>query len=506
MTPLKAQLLPSRALSQHSSGGQPWKPAGFQLRATRWLLEHGSGALFLDPGLRKTSCTYAALKVLRNEGLLDGALVLAPLRPAVSVWPQEREKWLEFQDLDVVVLHGAQKERLASERHEVYVVNYEGLAWLARSGHLNNWLRARWVDTLVLDELSKFKDTSTLRYKTLEKVLPRFRRRWGLTGSPAANGLMNLFGQCYVLDLGKALGPYITHYRSQFFTPAGEYTWILQQGADTLIYDRLRPLALRLAAKDYLELPRVVRTQIVVDLPSEARTVYDELERELVVHLENGEPLSAPSAGVLQNKLRQVASGAIFRNEYHPVTGTPLRRSGGSEWVVLHDAKLDALEDLIEELQGAQLLVGYEFKHDLARLQERFGGEVPYIGGGVSAARALQIERDWNAGRIPLMFGQPQSMGHGLNLQGSSAHHIAWFTLTWDYEMYDQFVRRLLRSGNNALRLFIYSFVCRGTVEQRVAQVLKGKSATQESLFQALTKYFAECSADRKILKKVRRK
>lgn len=456
------------------------------LRAVKWLLEHAAAALFLDPGLRKTSITYAALKVLKNEGLLEGALVVAPKRVMQLVWPAEQQKWKEFHDLSVVVLHGKHKAFLAAQRHDVYVINYEGLRWLCSSGALTKMLRNRQVDTIVFDELTKMKHTRTARFKYLEKFLPRFRRRWGLTGSPAANGLMGLFGQVYALDLGAAFGPYITHFRTQFFAPVGEWGWRLQEGAEQLIYARVKPLALRMAGKDYLQLPQLLPPIILkYDLPKPVRKLYDELEDELVALLDSGEPLSAPGAGVLTSKLQQVAGGAVFRNLVHPVTGQRLR-TADEPWVWLHDEKLDALEELVDELQGQQLLVAYWFKHDLQRLQERFGKDVPYIGGGVSDKRAQQVERAWNAGTLPLLAAQPASVGHGLNFQGSNAHHVAWFTLRGDYELYDQFIRRLLRSGNKAARLFVYHLVGRQTVDEAAAHSLQRRHKGQEEFFDAI--------------------
>lgn len=475
----------TRSTERSKQSGEHWKPRAYQLRAVKWLLEHGAAALWLEPGLGKTSITYAAIKVLKNEEILDGALIVCPKRVMDLVWPAEQAQWAEFHDLSVVALHGKHKEYLATQKHTVYLINYEGIPWLCQSGTLNKMLRAGHIDTIVFDEISKMGRSTTKRYKALEKFLPRFRRRWGLTGSPAANGLMKLFGQVYVLDLGKALGPYVTHFRNRFFTPVGDYSWALQEGAEELIYDRVKPLALRMAADDYLQLPQIVTQTIKYALPPKVRELYDELDDELTVLLSNGEPLSAPGAGALTNKLRQVAGGAVFRNLVHPVTGQRLR-TAAEPYVWLHDEKLDALEDLVEELNGAQLMVAYEWKHDLERLRGRFGKDLPYLGGGVSTKRAAELERAWNAGALPLLACQPQSVGHGLNFQESSARHIAWFTLTYDLELYEQLIRRLRRSGNKAARLFVYHFVGRNTRDERAAHSLHRKNLTQQALFEAV--------------------
>ncbi len=246
-----------------------------------------------------------------------------------------------------------------------------------------------------------------------------------------------------------------------------------------------------MAASDYLKLPKLLPPIVMsYDLPPKVRSLYDTMEEELVVLMESGETLSAPSAAVVRGKLRQIAGGAVFRNVYDPVTGVPLRTKG-NEWVLMHDEKLDALEDLLDELQGQQLLVAYDYQHDLERILARFGKDIPYIGGGVSKKRAIEIEAAWNAGEIPWMLGHPQSVGHGLNFQGSHAHHVAWFTLTDDYELYDQFIKRLLRSGNKAARLFVYHFVARNTVDAAIVNNLRRKERGQQALFDAVESYLS---------------
>jgi SNF2 family DNA or RNA helicase len=486
---------PSRVRTKPSSlpsDVQPWKPSPYMLKSVRFLLNRGAAALFLDPGMGKTSISYAAVKVLRNEKMLKGALVLAPLRPATSTWPEEQRIWKEFNDLDVVVLHGPHKERLVKERHDVYVINFEGLAWLINSGALRDLFKKGWLDTLIIDELSKFKHSKTQRYKLLTKWLHRFTRRWGLTGSPAANSLMNLFSQAFMLDMGTTFGPFFSHFRVRYFTPVGDYGWELQAGADELIYKHIAPLALRLEAEDYMVLPEFVPVFLKFDLPTKTRKLYDEMEDEYFSLLDSGERLSAVNAGVAQGKCRQIASGAVYRNAVDPITGEVLAGKT-KEWIHMHDEKLEILEDLIDELQGQQLLIAYEFGHDRQRIQEQLkkmtGMEVPYIGGGVSTKKALAYEKEWNSGRMPLMLGHAQSMGHGLNFQKGSAHHIFWFTTTWDYENYDQFNRRLRRRGNKASKVFVYHPIARRTVEEGVVVKLARKRKRQDNLFAAIKSY-----------------
>lgn len=466
------------------------------------MLEHAASALFLDPGLGKTSITLAAIKLLKQKKVLDKVLLIAPLRVCYSVWPREVEKWTDFGQLKVVVLHGADKEAKLKEDADVYVINPEGLDWLlqakktkkvsAKTGKVTITVEVdlrRWkslgFDTLVIDELSKFKHTTTNRFKALKLVLNTFRRRWGLTGSPASNGLMDLFGQCYILDQGRTLGPYITHYRMKYFNPSHDgFSWVIREGADEEIYDRLRPLALRMAANDYLDMPTLIENNIRIDLPGDVRRVYDQLEEDLIAKLDE-KVVVASTAAAASIKCRQVANGGLYLDpEVQALIKLPKSKR---EWVNLHYEKIDALVDLIDELQGSPLLVAYDFEHDLDRLRERLGQDVPYIGGGVSAKRSAELERAWNQGSLPVLLGHPQAMAHGLNLQ-EVGHHVAWHSMTWDYELYDQFIRRVLRQGNKSKKVFVHHIMARGTIDEVMLTALKSKCKGQNALFDALKK------------------
>jgi len=478
----------------------PWQPHAYQKKAVKFLLEHAASALFLDPGLGKTSITLAAIKLLKQKKVLDKVLLIAPLRVCYSVWPREVEKWTDFGQLKVVVLHGPDKEAKLKEDADVYVINPEGLDWLlqakktkkvsAKTGKVTTTVEVdlrRWkslgFDTLVIDELSKFKHTTTNRFKALKLVLNTFRRRWGLTGSPASNGLMDLFGQCYILDQGRTLGPYITHYRMKYFNPSHDgFSWVIREGAEEEIYDRIRPLALRMAANDYLDMPALIENNIKVDLPSDVRRVYDQLEEDLIAKL-NDKVVVASTAAAASIKCRQVANGGLYLDpEVQALVKLPKSKR---EWVNLHHEKIDALADLIDELQGSPLLVAYDFEHDLDRLRERLGQDVPYIGGGVSAKRSAELERAWNQGSLPVLLGHPQAMGHGLNLQ-EVGHHVAWHSMTWDYELYDQFIRRVLRQGNKSKKVFVHHIMARGTIDEVMLSALKSKRKGQNALFEAL--------------------
>ena len=474
---------------------EPWKPHTYQKKAVKFLLEHAASALFLDPGLGKTSITLAAIKLLKQKKLVSKVLLIAPLRVCYSVWPKEIDKWSDFNKLRVVVLHGPDKENLLKSEADIYVINPEGLDWLLQTKKTKTTngktkvevdirkFKNLGFDTLVIDELSKFKNTSTIRFKGLKSVLSIFGRRWGLTGSPASNGLLNLFGQCYIIDQGRTFGQYISHYRMQYFTPSFDgFNWNIREGAEQEIYERVAPLALRMAADDYLDMPTLIENNIRVDLPSDVMTMYNQLEEDLIAKIDS-KIIVASTAAAASIKCRQVANGGIYLDQ--DVQALIKLPKSNREWVNLHTEKIDALADLIDELQGSPLLVAYEFGHDLDRLQNKLGKDVPYIGGGVTAKRSSELERLWNAGKLPVLLGHPQAMAHGLNLQ-EIGNHVCWHSLTWDYELYDQLIRRILRQGNKNKNVFVHHIMARGTIDEVVLASLKSKHKRQNALFDAL--------------------
>lgn len=481
---------------------QHWKPHAYQKRAIKFLLEHAAGALFLSPGLGKTSVTLAAFKMLKERGLAEKALLIAPLRVCHSVWPREIEKWTDFTGLRISILHGKKKDEALAADADIYIINPDGLPWLLNiektvglSGRtkvnvdMKRW-RSLGFDTLIVDELSKFKHTSTNRFKAIKQVLKTFGRRWGLTGSPAANGLEDLFGQCYVLDEGNALGRYITHFRMKYFTPSFDgFSWDLREGADEEIYARLKPLALRMGLEE-LDMPQLIENDIRVELPTKALEIYKHLENDLLTQIRDRIVVAA-NAAVASGKCRQVAGGAVYVDAAEDAAplqkskGAPFSTPSGREWMEVHEAKLDALEDLIDELQGQPLLVAYEFEHDLQRIRARLGKHVPFIGGGVSTKAATAIENDWNAGKIPVLLGHPKSLAHGLNLQ-AGGFNVCWFTPTWNFEEYEQFNMRIYRQGVKAKKVFVHHLVSAGTIDVDVLEALRSKRRGQEALFQAL--------------------
>ncbi len=459
-----------------------WTPHEYQQNAVKFLLSHAAAGLFLDPGLGKTSVVLGAVKILKSQKLLSRVLVIAPLRVCYGVWPAESRKWSDFHGLKTVVLHGKDKEKGLCEDADIFVINPEGLDWLMAEKRIKNLK----IDTLVIDESSKFKHTQTKRFKLLKPYLPKFSRRWILTGTPAPNGLMDLFGQIFILDLGRSFTPYITKFRMEFFDSVGfgGYTYILKKGSEERIHDLIQPLVLRLAARDYLELPEYLENHIYIELPPPARKIYDAMERDLFANLGSGQLVAASTSSVAAIKCRQIASGGVFKGlTYDPLVKSDL-------WQHLHYEKNEALLDLVEELGGQQLLVAYEFNPDLDRIRQAFKGRPDVVyAKDYPANKFTEIEDRWNAGEITILVAQPQSVGHGLNLQYSNAQHVCWYSQIWDLEIYQQFTERILRQGNKAKHVTSHHIIARNTVDELVMRGRNIKDKTQNRLLTALKNY-----------------
>jgi hypothetical protein len=399
-------------------------------------------------------------------------LIVAPLRPALKVWPDEIKKWADFEGLTYAVLHGAVKDYNLSCDVDIYIINPEGLLWLFDP--LRKYPK---FDVLCIDESSKFKDSTTKRFKLLKPLLQSFARRWILTGTPVPNGLEDLFGQIYILDLGRSLGRYITHFRNLYFQRSGYnvYDWKPSPGAFQKVTEKVSPLVLQLNAEDYLKMPELSYLTISISLPIPARKIYDEVENDFITLLDSGN-LVAANAAVAGVKCRQIANGAVYQST-----------AGEREYVVVHDEKLDALEGILAELGGSPALVLYEFDHDRERILSRLG-DVPVLGSGVSAKKLDAIIDRFNAGDIRCLLGHPASMGHGLNLQGA-CHHVIWFGITWNLEFYDQAIARVYRQGQKSERVFVYHLVAENTLDERVLKILNAKDRDQQNLLSSLHRH-----------------
>ena len=393
------------------------------------------------------------------------ALVVAPLMTAKHVWPAEIAKWDHTSRLRCSLAVGSASERKAAlrRRADVYVVNRENVQWLA------DFYGPRWpFAPVIVDELSSFKSRQAKRWKALRRVRPAIRRFWGLTGTPAPNGLMDLWAQMALVDKGARLGRYIGPYRERYFLPGRRsghvvYDWALKPGAEDAIFEAIGVVALSMRAKDELELPGRVDNVVEVEMPPAAMAEYRRFERDQATEL-LGEEVTAASAAALANKLLQWADGAVYDD--------------AGEAREAHRAKINALAGILEEAQGQPVLAFYAFRHDLARLRAAFPAAE------VLDAKSGDLLERWNRGEVRLLLAHPQQAGHGLNLQ-AGGHIAVWFGLTWSLEAYLQANARLDRQGQ-AETVTVHHLVAKGTVDERVMDVLAGKRTLQDAMMDAL--------------------
>ena len=400
------------------------------------------------------------------------ALIIGPLRVARDVWPAELKKWDGFDFLRMSVITGDAKERTAAvmKAADVYVINRENVKWLV------DYMEKRRIpwpfDMVVIDELSSFKNHQSQRWKALRKVRPRIKRMLGLTGTPASNGLMDLWAEVFLIDKGERLGRFIGQYRGAYFYPGkmNPYTGIVYNytpipGAEERIYSRISDITVSMKALDYLDMRDYVPVTHTVSMEPAERKLYEQMKADLLVHVK-GEEIDAANAAVLSGKLLQMANGAIYND--------------AGEMAQIHDKKLDMLEDLIEQANGQNVLIAYWFRHDHERIMERLTA-LKY------QPRDLKSEKDiadWNAGKIQVGLISPASAGHGLNIQ-DGGHILIWFSMIWSLEMYQQTNARLWRQGQKEL-VTIHHIVCGDTVDGDVLSALKRKDTTQQNLIAAV--------------------
>lgn len=441
-----------------------YQPHEYQQYATDFIIKNPTAAVFLEMGLGKSVIALTAILELCLERFeISRVLVIAPLRVARDTWPAEIQKWDHLKGLTYSVAVGTANERRAALRQKtfVHIINRENVQWLIEDSGIP-WQ----YDMVVIDELSSFKSHQSKRFKSLMKARPGVRRMVGLTGTPSSNGLMDLWSEFRVLDMGKRLGRFITHYREQFFEPDRRngmqvFSYRPRAGAEREIYRRIGDITISMRSADYLKMPECVMNTVPVKLDSTEYEVYEEMESKMVTELD-GVEIDAVNAAALTGKLCQLANGAIY---------TP-----DGNTVFFHERKLDALEDLIEGANGKPVLVAYWYKHDLARIQERFK---------VRELKSSKDITDWNAGKIPVAVIHPASAGHGLNLQAGGSTLI-WFGLTWSLELYQQTNARLWRQGQQAETVVIHHIITRGTVDEDVMQSLSEKDRSQAALMRAV--------------------
>ena len=445
-----------------------YNPHKYQSYATRFILDHPVSAVFLDMGLGKSVVTLSAIFELCLDSFdVSKVLVIAPLRVARDTWPAEIEKWDHLRGLTYSVAVGTELERQAAlmQKAKVYIINRENVQWLVHDSGLPFD-----YDMVVIDELSSFKSYQAKRFRSLLKVRPSVNRIVGLTGTPSSNGLMDLWAEFRILDMGKRLGRFITRFRAEYFIPDkrnGQVVFSYKPipGAEDTIYGKIADITISMKAADHLEMPEYVHNEVKVRLSQPERDIYDALKRDLVVSLKDTE-IDASNAAALSGKLCQMANGAVYTEDRRVLP--------------IHERKLDALEDLIEAANGKPVLVAYWFKHDLERIQGRLRKlHIPF-----SLMDTSESITRWNRGELPVALIHPASAGHGLNLQAGGSTLI-WFGLTWSLELYQQTNARLWRQGQKDT-VVIHHIIASNTIDERIMAALRLKEKTQAALIQAV--------------------
>lgn len=440
-----------------------YKPHSYQEYAIKYIEAHPISALLIDMGLGKTSITLTAIRNLLFDSFeVCKVLVIAPLRVAKNTWTDEIKKWEHLNTLTYSLIIGNENERLSAlnKKADIYIINRENVDWLVnKSGYKFDF------DMVVIDELSSFKNHQSKRFKSLMKVRPLVKRIVGLTGTPSSNGLMDLFAEFKILDMGKRLGYFIGQYRNTYFKPDKMngpivYSYKPLPNAENAIYEKISDITVSMKANEYLKMPELVTSNYVAELSDSEKNQYDKMKKSLVLEITDGE-ITASNAASLSNKLCQLSNGAIYDDEQNIVE--------------IHDRKLDALEDIIESMNGKPLLVAYWYRHDLERIKSRFS---------VREIKTSEDISDWNDGKIPVALIHPASAGHGLNLQNDGST-LVWFGLTWSLELYQQTNARLYRQGQKNT-VVIQHIITKGTIDEQILKALQKKNKTQADLIDAV--------------------
>ena len=446
-----------------------YSPHKYQTYATDFILEHPISAVFLDMGLGKSVITLTAIfDLCLDSFLVRRVLVIAPLRVALDTWPSEIEKWDHLRGLTYSVAVGNEVQRKAAllQRASVYIINRENVGWLVESSGLPFD-----YDMVVVDELSSFKNHQSKRFRAMMKVRPKVGRIVGLTGTPSSNGLMDLWAEFRLLDMGQRLGRFIGQYRTRFFLPDKRngqvvFSYKPLPGAEEQIYRLISDITISMKSTDYLRMPQFVSSGYEVYLSEEETQRYVSFKRDLLLQLPDGE-ITAANAAALSGKLSQMANGAVYTDD--------------GETIAIHGRKLDALEDIIESMGGKPLLVAYWFRHDLERITGRLHKlKIPF-----SRLDSSESIRRWNAGELPVALIHPASAGHGLNLQ-SGGSTLVWFGLTWSLELYQQTNARLWRQGQQSDTVVVQHIITKGTIDERIMKALSEKDTTQAALIEAV--------------------
>ena len=439
----------------------------YQEYAVKFIEEHKIAALLLDMGLGKTITTLTAINNLIYDLFeVRKVLIIAPLRVARDTWSAEVQKWNHLKHLRYSVAVGTAEERIAALKADadIYVINRENVDWLVSNTTFD-------YDMIVIDELSSFKNHQSKRFKALMKVRPMVKRIVGLTGTPASNGLMDLFAEFRLLDMGERLGRFIGQYRNEYFKPDKQNGYIVYSykplpDAEERIYEKISDITVSMKAIDHLKMPELISNEYMVKMSEAEKEKYKELKDELLLEVQDTE-ITAANAAALSNKLCQMSNGAIYDDS--------------GEIIPIHSRKLDALEDIIESANGKPVLVAYWFKHDRTRIAERLQRlRVSY-----QEIQSSDSIRNWNARRLQVGLLHPAAAGHGLNLQAGGSHLI-WFGLTWSLELYQQTNARLWRQGQQSETVVIQHLITKCTIDERILKALTQKEQTQTALMTAV--------------------
>ena len=446
-----------------------YNPHKYQRYCIDFIKQNPIAAILLDMGMGKSSiCLTAIMELMYDSFEVSKVLIIAPLRVAKHTWSGEIEKWEHLQGLRYSIVVGtvAQRTKALQKDADIFIINRENVPWLIeQSGQTFDY------DMVVIDELSSFKNWQSKRFRSLMKVRPMVKRIVGLTGTPSSNGLMDLFAEFKVLDMGERLGRFIGQYRLNYFKPDRMngpivYSYKLLPGAEQKIYEKIDDITISMKASDYLEMPELISSEYPVYLSEKELDTYEEMKKDLVLNLPGGE-ITASNATSLSGKLTQMANGAVYTDD--------------DSYIEIHDKKLDALEDVTEAANGQPLMVAYWYKHDLIRIEKRLNSI------GVQYERLdsdASIEK-WNKGELPVALVHPASCGHGLNLQ-SGGSTLVWFGITWSLELYQQTNARLYRQGQTASTVKIIHLISKGTVDERIMKALSLKDNTQAALIEAV--------------------
>lgn len=485
-----------------------WTPHPYQQEAVNDILRNTHRTLWFFPGDGKTSMSLEAFRQLKEKGIVRKCLIVAPKSVAEDTWPNEIKKWANFSHFTYTILMGNKKNELVKNDSDIYIINFESLKWMLSAKYTgkskykstqqisvnSGYLHQIGVDMLIVDELSKCKSPSAMQARLVHKIAPFFKKRIGLTATPASNSLLDVFQETKCMDLGETFGSGFTKYRSTYFEPVPETRiWKLRNGAADTIYAKLAPLVTQRQQRSLDGLPTLTITEMPIELPADVRAFYTKLEKKFVADFDNKE-IDAFNAGVKTLRLRQIASGGMYytspeekeraRKEFMENLRLP-SGPASRETILLHYAKSQALANLVDGLNGQPLLVFYSFNHDIDNIKSILG-DVPVLGNTPDRSALM---RKWNDGKLPILLLHAKSAAHGLNLQESGGH-ICWYTLEWSHDIHEQAIGRVWRQGNPAPETRVYYLLAKNTVDEHVLSTVRSKGVTQQELFDGVKKYY----------------